>query len=281
MKSRTIILILILFSLASLAVGVTLQNKKDNSINTNILVSRPVVSGINNSVFLDLPEYPSNFDLMKRNFESNQVQDSNRLTANYYKQPEFYPSWKQCTTWFTNHDNTRWGVHGFGAYPAERDISVINMSTGNSFDTFTFFKTSCGIETWQGLHISISHNTSLFDVTVSPNEILLEPTYPKFYTNWTYFLNIRVTALKKIPAGDYDLSMDISNPSKYNDNKWVWEVFDENTNYAYTTEVKSCIDSRNINSTDCINILKMRQNKYISGGSYRPDILFDIKLHVE
>ncbi len=80
--------------------------------------ARPSYDGINDSVFTDLPNYPDNFAVIKRDFYTSQISDYQRIGEQYWKQPEWYPTWERNGLgWFNDHDYSRWGGHGYGFMP--------------------------------------------------------------------------------------------------------------------------------------------------------------------
>lgn len=236
--------------------------------------SRPIYSNIDFGVFEDLPKYDKNFVLIKRNFYDNQIKDLTKIPESVYKQPEFYPTWESNGIgWFTRHDYSRFGVHGYGTFPSEIGYSIINMSKGDSIDIYTFFRTSWGIETWQGVKLDPVYNNSLFDVKMNPDVMLLEPTFPKFYEKWTNIIQLNITAKEKIPSGTYTFSFTISSPSEKQNEEWSWYVLDKYTNNKYHDEINECKKNVNLKSR-CDTLIALTQNKYVAGGQYAPSNLF-------
>lgn len=237
-----------------------------------IQAGRPSYEGINSTVFADLPDYPARFTLIKRNFYDGQINDFTRLNSSFWKQPEFYPTWESNGIfWFTRHDYNRWGVHGYGLFPSEISYTAGNMSQGDGFSVYTLIHTSWGIETWQGIKINPVYNTTLFDVKIEPDVLLLDPTFPKFYYNWTQMLRYSITAKQQIPKGQYEFSLYISSPATEQSKIWTWDVLDKYTNNLYHEQILEC---RKQLSDKCNSLLEMRQNKYVVGGQYAPSNLF-------
>lgn len=232
---------------------------------------RPQYEGISPEVFADLPSYPENFALMKRNFYDSQIRDFERIQDTYWKQPEWYPTWQKNTGWFTRHDFKRWGVHGYGTFPSQISYSVTNMSAGDTINIYTYLHTSYGIETWQGVKVRLIYNESLFSIRAEPEELLLEPTFPKFYHNWTQKLLLNVIAKQKIPRGEYKIQMAMDAPTEQASDEWVWDVLDKYTNNLYHEQIESCKKQL---SEGCNSLLELRQNKYVVGGYFAPSNLF-------
>lgn len=232
-----------------------------------------------NPIFSDLPLPHKNFLLIKRNFYDGQIKDFSKLSESVYKRPEFYPTWESSgIRWFTEHDYSRWGVRGWGIFPGLIDYSVRNIQTGDKLIFYTFLHSSWGIETWQGLRIIPVYNTTLFDAKISPDIVLLEPTFPKFYNNWTYIIEYNVTAKSRIPQGTYTFSIRMDSPSVTTNELWAWDVLDKYTNNEYSDQINKC--KQKIVS-NCDTLIQLRQNKYISGALFSPDNAFTANLHVE
>lgn len=260
-------------------VGDNNSKLKISDISSDILFSRPVYNNINTEVFSELPEYPKNFNIMKRDIYSGQIIELNKVNENIWKQPEFYPTWEQNgLTWFQNHDYSRWGVHGYGFFPAELSYTVSNMTSNDQLDVYSFLHTSWGIETWQGLKlIPISSNSNLFNVVVTPNDILMDPTFPKLYENWTQKIHMQITAKQSIPKGIYTFSIGFQTPSAELSNKYTWEAVDKFTDNKYHGEIEKCINL--LQDEKCNNLIELRQNKYISGGAnFAPNKQYTITL---
>jgi hypothetical protein len=226
----------------------------------------------NDTLFRDLPPKERNFSIIKRDFYDNQIRDLSKISPNIYKRPEFYPTWERnYNMWYLGHDYTRWGVHGYGIFPSEIQYSVINMSAGDVLNIYTFIKTSWGIETWQGLKLNVVYNTTLFNAEAEPDLLLLEPTFPHFYYNWTRLVKIKVTAKEKIPQGQYRFGITVSSPPEDVSEIWLWDVLDRYTDNEYHDQIAAC---KNRRADNCDELIKIRQNKYVSAGMFTPSSLF-------
>jgi hypothetical protein len=262
----------------ALAVTVFLIIDMDNAIAKD--TDRPKYDFINADVFKELPAYPANFVILKRDVYNGQITDLNRIPESIYKQPELYPTWEtNGQKWYINHDYSRWGVHGYGFFPGERSYTVSNMTARDTINVYSFLHTSWGIETWQGLKLIPEYNNDYFDVTLTPDELLLEPTFPKFYSNWSQKINMLITAKRPVPEGDYKFSISFTTPSSANSNLWTWQALDKYTNNKYHNEIQKCILS-NIESEDCSNLIELRQNKYVSGDTFAPSKQFTVEIKV-
>ncbi|RLJ05178.1 MAG: hypothetical protein DRP18_03695 [Candidatus Aenigmatarchaeota archaeon] len=165
-------------------------------------------------VFKNLPPYPPDLPEIRHLYATQTLQDYDRLTPEYYLQPEFYPGWFSICNKTYCRDPRIHGKFGAGFYPSEANIVI---EKGASFELTTLLYTSPGVECYQGTMITLHYNKSLIDVKVvqpSKEEILnqtpypelaygkdkffllLEPTYPYFSEKWARKFKIIITALK-------------------------------------------------------------------------------------
>lgn len=271
----------IITSLAVIAIAVTAFTLWyiDNA-DASTAASRPKYDSISADVFKDLPAFPANFTVIKRDVYAGQITDLNHISEHVYKQPELYPTWESNgLQWFQNHDYSRWGVHGYGFFPGELSYSVTNMTAGDTIDIYSFLHTSWGIETWQGLKLNPVYNSDYFNVAITPSDVLLEPTFPKFYTNWSQKITMKITAKELIPAGTYDFSITFSSPSNELSSLWMWQALDRDTEGKQHNEIQKCIDS-SIETKQCIELIELRQNKYVSGAEFEPSKQFRVEIKV-
>lgn len=275
MKTRHIFI-----SVAVIAFAVTafLLLDMDNAIANS--TNRPTYDSISAEVFKDLPPYPSNFIIIKRDVYAGQITDLNHISENVYKQPEFYPTWESSgLQWFRNHDYSRWGVHGYGFFPGEISYTAQNMTASDAIDIYSFLHTSWGIETWQGVKLIPVYDDNYFDVSILPEDILLDPTFPNFYSNWSQVINMKITAKRPVPTGTYVFSIRFSSPSNELSNLWTWQALDRYTDGKQHNEIQKCIDS-NIESKQCTELIELRQNKYVSGAEFEPSKQFRVEIRV-
>jgi len=173
----------------------------------------------------ELPEKPANYDLVLREIERNYV-DLSDLGPEYYLQPDFYPGWRVGREFYTKHDYSRWGVYGHGAYPANPTITFTSRDVGGWISFSTLYKTGYGIETYQGIRL-VPQSSEYFDISVSPNQFLLEPTFPYFYKGWVQPITIKVTIKAPVEPGTYKVAFEVLPPNNEQRKKWVWEVLNK------------------------------------------------------
>jgi hypothetical protein len=223
----------------------------------------------NINIFGDLPETPTDFIIIQREVYSGTYPNLCMLSEGYYMRPEFYPTWERDkVSIYDNHDYSRWGVYGYGAYPSEMGINIRNMKENESFTLCTFFKTALGIETYQGVVIKPVEN-EYFKVTTDPSIMLLEPTFPIINKNWVKKVFVTVTAKTDVPEGKYKLGFTITAPSEEMSKEFTWQVLEKEIRYdeEYRKKCDSSVKERRI-SEDCEKIYMLRQNKYVSGGTW-------------
>jgi len=233
------------------------------------------------SLTQNLPAKPSDFVNMKHRLEVGQLNDVCIFTDNYFLQPDFYPTWDDTyNLFYEHHDYSRWGVHGYGVYPALQGITLSNFKQGESFPICAFLKTAGGVETWQGVKLVPIEN-EYFKIEILnqdyenyPNHFLLEPTFPEFSKNWAKKLEIKVTAKQNVPAGKYIIGFNIVRPDdRFNKEKYneIMGITDEYDKSYYESCIKS-LSEKDIYadvSEVCNRYFQERQRLYVAGGTWQ------------
>ena len=166
-------------------------------------------------LFSDLPKYPSNFgEVWTLLYPTSHIGLAENFSLkypddNYYKQPEFYAmTFKDTGIQFYTVNTTKFAF-GSGCYPS--DISVSNIKSGESFPIVTYCHAGWSIEKYQAFKLTPSFPSSAslngdiitqnpdaaagcFVISVTPDNIVLAPTYPIFYLGWTQKITIILTA---------------------------------------------------------------------------------------
>ena len=168
--------------------------------------------------FENLPPFPEDFYSVLK-----EINSGNRLITDvgegYYKQPEFYPTFTQ-NIGLMKSGRQHWGVLGYGAFPS--DVRVTAGRDGELAVT-TIIHSSWLVETYQGLRMTTVLGEGLedyFDVSIEPEAILLEPSYPRFGSNWARKITFRVR-MKDPPAGDYLIGANPSAPPGEASREWA------------------------------------------------------------
>lgn len=204
--------------------------------------------GIPSEIFKNIPPYTEDFGSFKVAMERGLITDLCNLSEAYWKQPEFYPNFELepqtgsegvGLKWFRSPPKGRWGIVGYGAYPSDIYVTI---APGDTLAVCTFFHTSWGIETYQGIGLSASYpavsyeggppsrilnmqNTSevanYFEVTITPAYTLLEPTFPIFSKDWTKKLEFKIRVKPGTPPGDYAIALELTKPPKDVEDAWI------------------------------------------------------------
>ena len=180
-------------------------------------------------IFEKLPPVPSDFWRVKYLMVTGQsdVGVLKGLEGQYYKQPEFIRDTfvESGLNFWKAPDIYHWFPEGYGTYP---HIELVETYPGAEFDAYTFTHTSYGVETYQGLmlvpvflsEVNLEEGTakiknpemqsSYFDVSMEPDVILLEPTYPVFEDGWIKKVKVHVKVSEGTPPGTYAIGYDVA-----------------------------------------------------------------------
>ena len=220
-----------------------------------------------NIVTTNTVEKPSDFVQVQRDIKQGVFLDLCDVKEGYYRQPELYFGYN--TYLVTPHDYTRWIVHGYGAYPGEASLSVSNMKAGETITVCTLIHTSFGVETYQGIGLSIEPN-DYFTSSITPNSLLLYPTFPKITGNWTYKIAVTIIAKQDIQPGSYTLNMMATAP----DTKTSQENY--NTMNSLNQSYYNCPDNTKCNP----EIIELRKRVYVDGGQFSTTEFYKISIAV-
>lgn len=216
----------------------------------------PMVNGIPQCVFKNLPEKPDDFTQVMTMLKANMITMPDfciKLNASYWMQPDFYPTADKFYDLeknpITDADGTlRRGVYGYGSFISELIASV---SPGESFSTCVDIHSSWYIWTWQSMGFGISYpNTATFrqnswsdgnrSVTqvnasryftteITPEYALFGPTWPVVSKEWAHQVKINIHVSPDTPKGRYMLVLSPSGTIPESvDNEWLWKY---KTNY--------------------------------------------------
>jgi hypothetical protein len=187
---------------------------------------------VSKAVFADLPEYPDNFADVKaltypepylgmfEDFSDKHPDES------YWKQPEFYgDSWTNEWLKYYTTETMRFRCCS-GPYPGDQMVS--NLTVGETYRLVTYWHAGPAVWKYQALRlqptypeygkmrmgtVEVNQDPSRAEecviVSVSPETILIEPTYPKLFSGWTQKVQLDITP--KCP-GRYFISMEPTAP---------------------------------------------------------------------
>ena len=208
----------------------------------------------------DTPEQPADFDQVITLMQIGQVKTEDyctRLGPEYWKQPEFYPNnggfYSLMRNPIMDEDGTlRRGVYGYGSYISEL---MANVAPGDSFSTCVFVHTSWYVWTYQSMGLSAefpeeigfkqnkfpdgtsivrqTNASQYFDVVISPDYLLLEPTYPLLHSDWAEKVRLDVKVAENTPPGRYMIVLAPNGEVPTDkDSEWFWKY---KTDYVRTT----------------------------------------------
>ncbi len=184
---------------------------------------------INPLVFRELPPYPTDFNEVHLLYERGRLLENFSDTypdEAYYKQPEWRPreiDMERCMKNYYTSQPQYIGVMGYGAYPGHTIVSPVRP--GETLRFVTTIRADCGIVKFQGMMLQPVFNERVelrmrgvvvkeadqnpriaeryLDVKVSPEILLLEPTYPWFHYNYSQRVIVEVEVDEDIPPGNY------------------------------------------------------------------------------
>jgi len=172
-------------------------------------------------VWSELPIVPEDFGEINYLMQNGKFFALSSLGEEYWKQPEFYPSWKNCPKYWTEPDPRYWTPNGYGAYVSNQFTTV---TKGEEFYAIVYVHSGCGVQTWQGTRLEVSNNArDYFNISVTPNEFLLEPMFPQIKYGWVKRIEIKGSIKEETQEGVYDIFIDVIPPSKEKQDEWSSE----------------------------------------------------------
>ena len=183
-------------------------------------------SEIPKCVFKFLPDVPYNLNNVAEPFMNTWDPSIACVLVgeDYWKQPEFY---KRSGVWFNYYKEKPFGLSkGYAGYSSE---AIALITPGDKFSTCTFANAQSGMSSFamiplgsivlggSGTSPEFDENefsdksrttgsedmSKYFNVEISPKNIMLEPTYPMFFANWTQKVTIHVESSPDTPKGKY------------------------------------------------------------------------------
>lgn len=175
-------------------------------------------------IFSSLPQIPKGFSETSYLLASGKYFSIGFLEKEFYTQPEFYPGFKENGLRFWEKpDPTSWGVIGYGTYPAYQS-DTLKLGERENFVSVVFLYASYGVQTYQGVALEQdSASKQYFDVSISPKNLLLDPTFPKFGKNWAEKIIITGRIKPGTPKGDYVIGINLETPPRELKAKWEFE----------------------------------------------------------
>ena len=195
-------------------------------------------------IFQYLPPYPKDFMQIYHLVYYGKINNLSAISEEYWKQPEILPTWKTSgIDAYLNPEPGRFGAFGFGCYPSE---AFVSLKPGEAARITTWLHTSWAVQTLQGMSLKIiypSHAESsrgiaieqdpsvvknYFEASVTPNVVLLGPTWPYFehgskfeHDGWIVPITIEIRTRKEIPKGNYVVGVMPSLPPEDKNEEWT------------------------------------------------------------
>lgn len=175
-------------------------------------------------IWEELPPIPKDFSEIAYMLVTGNFFAIENLGEGYYKQPEFYPNFtnpKGGLRWWREPDPRGWATGGYGTYPSEQWATMKKGETEN-FKATVFLYNSFGVQTYQGGTLFMAGDYSkYFDITISPQTFLLEPTFPKFKEEWVKKITIQGSLKQGTPKGEYTIPILIGTPPEEKNREWT------------------------------------------------------------
>jgi hypothetical protein len=208
--------------------------------------------------FKNLPPFPEDFYRIRILVLYSKISNLDLLSENYWKQPEFLPGFEESAVrLIKNPQPNRWGAFGFGIYPGDTRVFV---SPGTEFNVTTFVHTSWLVETYQGIRLVTEYQKEImlpyqdlqesqkivqdpervkqyFDVSVSPEVLVLEPSFPIMEKDWIQKVKVYVKVKPETPPGTYVIGVTVGTPPADFNDKMMMRYLNVYTTGGTTTGV--------------------------------------------
>lgn len=189
--------------------------------------------GMSNDTFKNLPPIPQDFWTFDEKFYQGAITDFVELGEEYYRQPEFYPTFENNLEFIRSPQGSRIYAFGIGAYPGDIGADAFPDS---QFTIATFFYSSWVVETHQGVKLEVVYPESAdiltpdlqkvdftvrqdpnkvrqyFNVMMDPDLFVLGSTAPVFDENWAMKVKMNVTINSETPKGTYIIGVNPAVP---------------------------------------------------------------------
>jgi len=229
-----------------------------------------IASAIDSSIFSELPDKPDDFWLVQREVYESEYPDLCNLDERYFRQPDFYPTWERNMKKYENIDYGRWTIQGYGAYPADQFYLMSHAPKGATFTLCTFLHTAYSVETYQGMKLRPT-DSEYWDIEITPDQLLLPPTSPEFKPGWARKIEIKITAKKDVPAGNYRMGFNIAEPDQETSKQYEWTMLSipVKGEEEYAEKCVNNPDNRpKLDYEGCVKKFRERVNQYVTGGNW-------------
>lgn len=174
-------------------------------------------------IYENLPKPAEDFSEIVYLFSQGRYFSIGLLGEEYYKQPEFYPTFKTSglRSW-TRTDSRYWAPHGFGSYPSQQS-DELSLSGRRESTGVVFIQSSWGVQTYQGFSLHADETSKqFFDISITPQNFLIGPAWPKFAPNWAERVVVTARVKDNTPPGTYKIIINTFTPPKELREQWQY-----------------------------------------------------------
>jgi hypothetical protein len=177
-------------------------------------------------IYCNRPVMPDNFGDIALLYKTNILNNLSLINKDYWDQPEFFPNFKeQVVPVLAAYDSSRWGVTIPEVYPsatvfehAQKGTTILGetlVRSGPLGERYTLLDLDIVFpETFvwardESMSI-ITNPTSVkdyFEVSVTPDRMLFEPSFPVWPKNWTQMVHFTVKISEDTPTGKYAVGL--------------------------------------------------------------------------
>jgi hypothetical protein len=191
-------------------------------LSPNVIANDRPHYSFSDNVFDDLPDFPSDFYMVKTLFEDGVV--TAWQISDQYLQPELIPRWDYWSEVIYGYENySRFGVYGLSFFPSV--MNIYNVEAGDQYNLSAFIRADWGIKFYQGCRIAIPKVDGLEIKLIKPDNqnVLMSPTYP-FMDGWLQKVLIEINVLK---TGNYTVRIKETKPQTYAHTYWTETLGDD------------------------------------------------------
>jgi hypothetical protein len=179
--------------------------------------------GINSEseIVEQLPVPTETFEEDRRKLLGSTADELEAIPRENYSQPTFFNDFETSgkEKW-VNAKTTTPASHGIISTPADQYATLTPGST--EIAATLFVRAAWGSTYYQGvkLYATITPEAPI-KFSVNPEQFLLEPTFPIIQEKWVEKINIRGEITKPLEAGEYVITVKMSDPDVENVIKWI------------------------------------------------------------
>lgn len=235
MKKEIIALIVAaIVIVAVVAIVIYQQNKPEESNRPEYCIEDQCVP---DRVFEKLPAMPKDFPDKWGLVYYGRISNLSKIDENIWKQPEFYATTfqDQCLPYYValadEDAQVPFNSAGSGPYPG--DVGITNVTPGEDIEAVAFWHASCGVARYQAMSLMPTFPEEMvvrmtkikvnqdpwtaakcFNIRITPDTILLEPSFPQYQYNYTQLVKAEIHVNDDCPAGEYGIHLIPMDPPK-------------------------------------------------------------------